>query len=625
MLPHPKTISKWYQVINGQPGFSKEAFITIKSKAEHSTVLCNIVVDEMSIRENIEWDGKKMYGFVDLGTDISIESDDLPHAKNALVFMAVGINGHWKMPIGYFFINGLNGAERGNLLVKCLELMSDTNSKVHSITFDGAYTNIAMCRVLGSSFNLKEEENFLFLHPVSKEPVYIFYDPCHMLKLVRNTLGDKKCFYNENGRAIKWDYIKNLHLKQKDEGLTAATKLTQRHITYHNEKMNVKLASQVFSNSVSNALKFCKAIGDPKFDEVDATAEFCALINNAFDILNCRSMFSKNPYNLALNTETIDKYKIFISYFERYIFNLKFDCGQLVIESGRKTGFIGLVQCLKNLLKLYSYLSTNYALKYLLSFKLSQDHIETFFSSIRMRGGYNNNPSAKQFCSAYKKLLIHNQVSGSQYGNCISILDQTELSIVNVGPDSIIDSSTETENVDSNITMSVEHNYLETISRLTPFVENVSAYIAGFVVKQVIKKINCSICIQFLSSKNTENLLINLKNRNNALIKPCHDAIYICATAEREFRSCPNVFLPGIKTKLYYQIQKIVYKNNTFSTMNDHCIGQELFNNHKNQIIALIINKYLELRFHHASKIKTKSNEIKLRKKLTKLILFRNE
>ncbi|KAL4084396.1 hypothetical protein QTP88_028219 [Uroleucon formosanum] len=312
--PLPQNPNK--NVINGQPGFSKEAFMTIKSKAEHSTVLCNILVDEMSIRGNIKWDGKNMYGFVDLGTDISFECDDLPHAKNALVFMAVGINGHWKMPIGYFFINGLNGAERGNLLVKCLELMSDTNSKVHSITFDGAYTNIAMCRVLGSSFDLKKKKTFYFYILCQKNQFIYFM------------------------------------IHQKDEGLTVATKLTQRHITYHNEKMNVKLDSQVFSNSVSNALKFCKALGDPKFYEVDATAEFCALINNAFDILNCRSFFSKNHYNLALNTETLDKYKIFINYFERYIFNLKLDRGKLVIESGRKTGFIGLIQCLKNLLKL---------------------------------------------------------------------------------------------------------------------------------------------------------------------------------------------------------------------------------------------------------------------------------
>jgi len=117
----------------------------------------------------------------------------------------------------------------------------------------------------------------------------------------------------------------NLHLKHKYEGLTAATKLTQRHITYHNEKINVKLASQVFSNSVSNALKFCKALGDPKFDEVDGPAMFC-VFNNDFDILNFRSLFSKNPYYL----DTLDKYKIFVNYFERYIFNLKGKQGLLV-------------------------------------------------------------------------------------------------------------------------------------------------------------------------------------------------------------------------------------------------------------------------------------------------------
>jgi len=37
-----------------------------------------------------------------------------------------------------------------------------------------------------------------------------------------------------------------LHLKQK-EGLRAATKLTNKHIYFHNEKMNVKLAAQVLS------------------------------------------------------------------------------------------------------------------------------------------------------------------------------------------------------------------------------------------------------------------------------------------------------------------------------------------------------------------------------------------
>lgn len=70
-------------------------------------LICNIVLDEMSIREKIEWDGTKMHGFVDMCTNIDTENDNLIHAKNTLVFMAVGgDNGHWKMLIGYYLVAG---------------------------------------------------------------------------------------------------------------------------------------------------------------------------------------------------------------------------------------------------------------------------------------------------------------------------------------------------------------------------------------------------------------------------------------------------------------------------------------------------------------------------------------
>jgi len=47
--------------------------------------------------------------------------------------MAIAINIHWKIPVGYFAINGLNG-ERANLLTKFIILLSETNSHLHSIT-----------------------------------------------------------------------------------------------------------------------------------------------------------------------------------------------------------------------------------------------------------------------------------------------------------------------------------------------------------------------------------------------------------------------------------------------------------------------------------------------------------
>lgn len=57
-----------------------------------------------------------MYGHINLGTECSYDNDENPVAKNALVFMVVCMNGYWKLPIGYFLIDGLTGQERSNLL-----------------------------------------------------------------------------------------------------------------------------------------------------------------------------------------------------------------------------------------------------------------------------------------------------------------------------------------------------------------------------------------------------------------------------------------------------------------------------------------------------------------------------
>lgn len=55
---------------------------------------------------------------------------------------------------------------------------------------------------------------------------------------------------------------------------------------------------------------------------------------------------------------------------------------------------------------------------YLLTYKLSQDYLETFFSAIKARGGFNNNPNAVQFQSAYKRLLLRNELHEFENGNC---------------------------------------------------------------------------------------------------------------------------------------------------------------------------------------------------------------
>lgn len=74
---------------------------------------------------------------------------------------------------------------------------------------------------------------------------------------------------------------------EREQGLRAGTKLKKRHINFHNEKINVKLAAQTLSQSVADALTYLKNTNED-FKGAGPTAEFISFINNAFDILNSR-------------------------------------------------------------------------------------------------------------------------------------------------------------------------------------------------------------------------------------------------------------------------------------------------------------------------------------------------
>lgn len=98
-LPHPRTLSRTYGVINAEPGYTVESFNVLKVKVNASKmkIVCSLVFDEMSIRQQKIWDGKKNIGLVDIGLS-SQESDQI--ATQALVFMVVSLQENWKIPVG---------------------------------------------------------------------------------------------------------------------------------------------------------------------------------------------------------------------------------------------------------------------------------------------------------------------------------------------------------------------------------------------------------------------------------------------------------------------------------------------------------------------------------------------
>lgn len=208
LLPHPSTITKWYSVVDGGPGFTKQTFNSIKLANEKEQVIINIVIDEMSIRQEAVYKNEQFFGGVDLGTCDEERSDIPVLAKHALVFMAVSLNSYWKIPLGCFLIDGLTGKKRANIITTCLKLVHKTGVTTFSETFDGASVNISMCTELGACFKFNDQFRPWFLHPSTGDKVFVFYDAFHMIKLVRNFFGEKGVL-NYGKEIIKWDFIKN--------------------------------------------------------------------------------------------------------------------------------------------------------------------------------------------------------------------------------------------------------------------------------------------------------------------------------------------------------------------------------------------------------------------------------
>ena len=61
------------------------------------------MLDEMAMKKHVSWDGKEFRGYVDVGNGID-ENDSSPVAKDALVLMAVAVNGSWKVPCGLLMV-----------------------------------------------------------------------------------------------------------------------------------------------------------------------------------------------------------------------------------------------------------------------------------------------------------------------------------------------------------------------------------------------------------------------------------------------------------------------------------------------------------------------------------------
>ncbi|XP_059474657.1 uncharacterized protein LOC132196191 isoform X1 [Neocloeon triangulifer] len=328
-LPHRATIIGWFSEIEAGPGFCGESWKAIearvsKAKEKGEKIIAGVLLDDMGLKAQVEYNGKKVMGYVDMGNVGKKSKDDKAQAKNALNFMIVAYNTRLIMPCGYFFIDSLSGKERAELLKECIVKLENLGVQIESVTFDGAASNITMASVLGANLDSFEKLNPTFPNPADPtRNVNVLLDAVHMLKLLRNTLGDKKLLFDSSGGRIEWRYIKSLHELQVREGLHFANKLRAAHIEYWKNKMKVKFAAQLFSSSVATAIEYCnKQLHLEEFQGSEATVKFIRMINDTFDWLNSRNKFGKG-FKAPLTQKNKDAWTTHFEEAEKYFSTLQ--------------------------------------------------------------------------------------------------------------------------------------------------------------------------------------------------------------------------------------------------------------------------------------------------------------
>lgn len=270
-LPHESTIRKWYANCgsNGQPGIQKECLNTLRNlinefTARNEVLCCSLAFDEIALKQVVQWchTSKTFLGYISYGSENGLQRKIATHA---IVFLLSGINSKFSIPIAYQFITGLNTNEKMELVKAVLTELTSNGVRVVNITFDGLNTNFSVCTKLGASFNERDFRPY-FPDPVDGHTIYIILDPCHMLKLWRNILAANLRIHH-NRQEINWLHIVKLETHStKNEFINH--RLTRRHIQWDKDKMNVRLAVETLSRSVSNSLKLLMENGVKGFENL---------------------------------------------------------------------------------------------------------------------------------------------------------------------------------------------------------------------------------------------------------------------------------------------------------------------------------------------------------------------
>ncbi len=218
------------------------------------------------------------------------------------------------------------------------------------------------------------------------------------------------------------------------------------------------------------------------FADTMEIGNFIQVLNDGFDVFNSRCHInSKNPLLSAFGVNMENQ----LAVLSQLKHTMK--TGRFFTKPGNKQGSklkssllpcqIGYLVSIEALLQLYTVLREDYGVKYLMTSRVNQDCLESFFSRIRGFGGPNPNPTPCEFRYRFRLLLLGGSIRAPKDFNSLQhcesnyvsadLLDKNKINMF-VNPQSNFDPRS----------LNGELAAVETASSLTNEMEYLAGYIA---------------------------------------------------------------------------------------------------------------------------------------------------
>ncbi|XP_036709243.1 DNA transposase THAP9 isoform X1 [Balaenoptera musculus] len=633
-LPHSSILRTWLSKCKPGPGFSSNVFSFLQRKVENGDQLyqyCSLIITGVSLKQQLQWDPSShhLLGFMDFGLG-KLDADETPLASETVLLMAVGISGHWRTPLGYFFVNRASGYLQAQLLRLTIGKLSDIGITVLAVTSDATAHSVQMAKALGIHLD-GDNMKCTFQHPSSSsQQIAYFFDSCHLLRLIRNAFQNFQSIRFINGTA-HWQHVVELAALEEQE-LSNMERIPRKLANLKNHILKMNCAAQLFSESVASALECLLSLGLPPFQNCIGTVQFLRLINNLFDIFNSRNYYGKGLKGPLL-PETFNKINHVLIEAKTIFVTLSDTSNNQIIKGKRKLGFLGFLLNAESLKWLYqNYVSPKVMpFPYLLTYKFSQDHLELFLKMLRKVLVTSSNPTCMAFQKAYHNLETRYRLQDEVFLSEVSILDisvarRTDLALWAVQRQygiSVIKTLFRKEDICQDWS---DCSLSEALLDLSDHRQNLTCC-AGYIANKLSALLTCEDCISALYASDLKSSKIGsllCVKKENGLHFPSEGLCRVTDICERVVRTHSRMAVYELllpKQREFYLQQKILHELSghvyLFVDLDKHLFdGEACAINHFVKLLKDIIICFVKIRAkgvtqyplkHHSERSETKT------------------